>query len=345
MSASSDIIAKKCASTLSDDACDEVNDILQNMSTVETDVVVLVCANCGKEGDDVKNICNKCKQVTYCNAVCKKVHKKKHKKQCEEHIKLAAEKHGEELRLAAELHDEKLFKEPPAEDCPICFLRLPEHHTGRVYKTCCGKTICSGCVCAPVYDDQGNRVEDNCPFCRAMDPTDEEMVETERKRVEANDPIAIFNHGVYYRDGINGFPQDMDKALKMFHKAGKLGSAEAYTSIGIAYSNGEGVEVDEEKAEHYYEVAAIMGCEFARHNLGLIEMKAGNMDRGLKHYMIAVRSGHSECLNQIKELYTKGHATKEEYTKALKLYQTYLGEIKSDQRDKAAAADDGCRYY
>jgi len=64
-----------------------------------------VCANCGKEG--ANNIC-KCKMVKYCNAVCKKVHKKKHKKDCEEHIRLATEKHNEELRIAAELHDEQL---------------------------------------------------------------------------------------------------------------------------------------------------------------------------------------------------------------------------------------------
>lgn len=31
--------------------------------------------------------------------------------------------------------------------------------------------------------------------------------------------------------------------------------------------------------------------------------------------------------------------------KALQLYQDYLGEIKSVQRDKAAAADDRFRYY
>jgi len=220
------------ASISNDDGVCDVDNMLQNLSLNNIDVVVSVCANCGKEG--ANNICNKCKQVKYCNAVCKKVHKKKHKKDCEEHVRLATEKHDEELRRTAELQDEKLFKQPPAEDCPICFLRLPSFHTGQVYKTCCGKTICSGCVCAPVYDDQGNQVEDNCPFCRAMEPTEEEMVETERKRVEANDPIAIFNHGVYYRDGINGFPQDMNKALEMFHKAGELGYYDAYVCIGYA---------------------------------------------------------------------------------------------------------------
>ena len=65
-----------------DDGLCEVNDMLQNMSTVDNNNTVLsVCANCGKEGsDNDMNTCNTCKQVKYCNAVCKKVHKKEHKK-------------------------------------------------------------------------------------------------------------------------------------------------------------------------------------------------------------------------------------------------------------------------
>ena len=68
------------------------------------------------------------------------------------------------------------------------------------------------------------------------------------------------------------------------------------------------------------------------------------MDRALKHWMIAVRSGYSDSLAMIKELYTNGHATKDDYTKALQLYQTYLSEIKSKQRDEAAAFSDKYRY-
>jgi len=45
------------------------------------------CANCGKEGNsDDMNICNKCKQVKYCNAACKKKHRHKHKKHCERYV-------------------------------------------------------------------------------------------------------------------------------------------------------------------------------------------------------------------------------------------------------------------
>ena len=317
----------------------EINDMLQNMSTVDKDNTVLsVCANCGKQGiDNDMNTCNTCKQVKYCNAVCKKVHKKKHKKECDEYLSKAAEH-------AAELHDIELFKQPPSslEDCPICFIRLPTLNTGRRYMACCGKRICSGCSHAP-----GNDVaEDKCPFCRSPQAySDEELTKREKKRVEADDPIAMFNMGYEYRDGECGYPRNCKKALELWHRAAKLGHAAAYNSIGYAYEHGRGVEVDMNKAIHYYELAAMGGCVMSRHNLGIMEDNAGNKERALKHHMIAVRAGENDSLKEIQELYSKGHATKEDYTKALQSYQKYLGEVKSEQRDKAAAANDEYRYY
>jgi len=309
--------------------------------SLNTDVVVPVCANCGKEGDNVNNICNKCKVTTYCNAVCKKVHKKKHKKDCEEHVRLAAER-------AAKLHDEKLFKQPPPlEDCPICFLRLPSLQVGRRYQSCCGKTICSGCSYAPVYDNQGNEVDDEkCAFCRIPKPaTNEEAEGRSKKRVEVEDPLAIHRLGCDYRNGESGLPQDYTKAIELFHRAGALGYAEAYTNIGFAYHYGEGVEADKRKAIYYYELAAVMGSTISRHNLGIEEENSSNYDRALKHYMIAVRGGYSNSLKEIQDLYSNGHAAKEDYMKALQSYQAYLCEIKSSQRDEAAAFDERYRYY
>ena len=87
------------------------------------------------------------------------------------------------------------------------------------------------------------------------------------------------------------------------------------------------------------------GDTAARHNLGLKEaVEEGNTERALKHYMIAIRAG-DDALKQVQQMYSSGHATKEDYTKALQLYQEYLGEIKSSQRDKAAASYENCRYY
>ena len=131
----------------------------------------------------------------------------------------------------------------------------------------------------------------------------------------------------------------------MFHRSAELGFAGAYNNIGTAYSNGRGVEVDKNKAIHYYELAAMEGNVIARYNLGNHEAKAGNFDRVLKHYMIAAASGHSDSLTYIKQMYSKEFVTKDVYMEALQSYQAYLEEIKSKQRDEAAAADERYRYY
>ena len=252
------------------------------------------------------------------------------------------------LENVKKISDEELFKQPPPnDDCPICFLCLPKIDTGSKYKSCCGKIICSGCIHAPLYDHLGNEVDnEKCPFCRTPTPkSKEEIIEREKKRVKLDDPIAIYHKGVYYRDGTCGCSQDYTKALELFVRAAKLGHAMAYFNIGTTYYTGRGVGADKKKAMHYYELAAMGGNEIARCALGIKEANAGNFDRALKHYMIAARDGDSESLKRIKWLYSIGHATKEDYTKALQSYQAYLGEIKSRQRDEAAADSENCRYY
>ena len=78
-----------------DGVCD-VNDKLKKMSSTEDDNVS-ICANCGKEGSNLKS-CTACKLVKYCNRECQIAHRPQHKKVCK--------------KRAAELHDEKLFKQP-----------------------------------------------------------------------------------------------------------------------------------------------------------------------------------------------------------------------------------------
>ena len=79
---------------------------------------------------------------------------------------------------------------------------------------------------------------------------------------------------------------------------------------------------------------------------GWFEEETGNMSRALKHYMIAARGGDDDSLKEIREFYMNGHATKDDYAKALRAHQKYVDGIKSDQRDKAAAFNrEKYRYY
>ena len=82
----------------------------------------------------------------------------------------------------------------------------------------------------------------------------------------------------------------------------------------------------------------------ARYNLAVLEKQAGNMDRALRHWIIAVKGGKKKSLDSIKRLYSNGHATKDDYGQALRAHQAYIEEVKSVERDEAAAASVEWRY-
>ena len=69
-------------SSLSIGSNSESNNNEEKGTNVDNDIVT-ICANCGKEGGESMNSCNKCDLVVYCNASCKKKHRPKHKKKCE----------------------------------------------------------------------------------------------------------------------------------------------------------------------------------------------------------------------------------------------------------------------
>ena len=269
----------------------------------------------------------------YCNRECQIAHWPQHKESCK--------------KRAAELHDIELFKHPPSEDCPICMIRRPMLESGTTYMACCGKSICTGCVFAfqsrALLAGKPAKDRDLCPFCRVQAPSsNEELIKRYKRRLESDDPIAIHSLGSFHDRGQFGLPQNHVKALELWHRAAELGNADSYTNIANAYMS---VERNEKKALHYYKLAAMRGNELSRHNLGISEIRAGNKDRALKHWMIAVKGGHLDTLASIKRMYLNEEVTKDDYANAVQSYQAYLDEIKTDQRDEAAAFDDRKKYY
>ena len=284
-----------------------------------------MCANCGKgeESSGDLKACTACKMVKYCDRECQIAHRPQHKTACK--------------KRAAELRDEKLFKEHAPEECPICMLPLPlyDHHTGTTGTTffsCCGKDICDGCI----YAMKESEAKDLCPFCRTPPAnSDEEQIKRVQRMVDAGNAFAIFQLGGYYADGSRGMPQDRAKANELFLKAGELGCVDAYYNLGIAYDEGNGVEINKKKAKNYYELAAMKGDVAARFNLGCMEGHAGNHNQAMKHFLIAARAGSKLSLDVVKNGYTEGLVTKDEYANTLRAYQKSQDEMKSDARDKA----------
>ena len=178
---------------------------------------ILMCANCGK-GEKCSNdlkACTACKMVKYCNVACKKKHKSKHKKKCD--------------RRVAELHDDALFNEsPPPEECPICMLPLPIDAGQTEFKSCCGKTICNGCIHAILIEEmlRGKKKEEEvgmCAFCRTLRPnSNEEEVRRVKKLMKSGNADACKQLAGYYADGVCGMQQDIAKATELWLRLGSL---------------------------------------------------------------------------------------------------------------------------
>jgi hypothetical protein len=260
-----------------------------------------------------------CKLAKFCGRACQILHEIACKKQ------------------AAELYDEALFRQPPkGDDCPICFLLLPSMGSGQNFNACCGKTVCIGCNYEHNLQGSGSP---SCPFCRAAKPTGKEYVKRLEKRADANDSVAISQLGSLYFIGDErlSITKDMDKGLKLLHRAAELGCTEVYSNLGAIYYKGDGVNKDKAKAKQYYEKGAMAGCTTSRLHLGIFEMEASSFDRAIKHLLIAASGGENAAVDVIKQLMAPGIATRDHYAQALRGYLSCLDEIRSPQRDRGAA--------
>ena len=277
------------------------------------------CANCGKQDGQLKT-CNGCKTVKYCSSTCQRANWSEHKMDCQ--------------TIAQGLRDVELFKEPSKrKDCDICCLPLPLNRCRVMYQTCCGQTICYGCLHF-ARQEQAQKKE-ICPYCRQEGVKSyPQAVEQLKQRMELNDPGAFCTLGCKYRDGIHSCPQDYKKAFELFQRAAELGSVDAMYHVGWSYYMGQGVEKDEEKAKIIFEECAIKGCENARFNLAFFEH---NTKRANKHLMIAARQEVDEAFKLVCKEYKMGRISKEEYEYTKRQHYEIANEMKSEQREEAAA--------
>ena len=263
----------------------------------------------------------------------------------EDHFVLSDKQRMFEQFQKQRISEATLFKLPlPSDECQICNFKLPHLSTGKVYMSCCGQVLCRGCVHMIQTDKDLDSI---CFFCKVPLPdSDEEIIKRYVKRIVLDeDSESVCSLGCFYQSGMFGLTQGYSKALNLYYWAGMLGSAESYCNIADAYDNGRGVKRDNEKAWHYYQLAAMGGNIVARFNLGVSEMLVGNTERAIKHFMIAVRSGCADSLQRIKQLKENRHATDGEYLEALNLYQASMVKIIGPHRDKAVAFSNEYRYY
>ena len=221
-------------------------------------------------------------------------------------------------------------KRSEEDDCPICSLPIPLDVKLSSFRTCCMKEVCNGCVTAAIK--RGMR---DCPFCRASVPNKSQTLAMVRKRVDKGDPVAIYALGNKYRFGQHGLVKDITRAVELLERAAELGVKDAHFNLGCTYTEGTDVAKDTAKALRHYEAAAMCGHVAARYNLGCMDYHAGNYDLALLHWTISAKLGDQDSLNEVKENFMKGLATKADFASALRGYQNAVEEMSSPDRDEA----------
>ena len=74
----------------------------------------------------------------------------------------------------------------------------------------------------------------------------------------------------------------------------------------------------------------------AKHNLGAF-IEVYNVERSRKLLMSAAMAGHDASLKKIRDGYSNGFVTKDDFEKALRSHKEATDEAKSEQREVAAA--------
>ncbi len=289
------------------------------------------CASCGiAQVDDVKlKECTACDLVRYCSDACQKVHRKQHILACEQR--------------AAELRDELLFKQPEGNhlgDCPICMLPLPLEQSKSSIMPCCSKSVCNGCTITYYTQkfDASSSSNPSCPFCREPTPITEKAIEKRRmKRIEANDPMALLAEGFRQFTGKN-----YTRAFEYYTRAAQLGDVDAHYRLADLYENGKGAEKDEGKHIYHLEEAAIRGHPDARSNLACAEWRHGNIERGVKHWIIAAAQGNDGSIKVLMDVFKAGSISKEDLVAALRAHQAAVDATKSLQRE---VAEERCQKW
>ena len=112
--------------------------------------------------------------------------------------------------------------------------------------------------------------------------------------------------GRHYREGI-GVSKDFGKAVYWLTKAAEQGNAEAQFALGVCYVNGEGVDINLEKAISLFEKLA-KGNANAKNNLNVCQNKLGcfyaqekeDYEKAVFWFEKAIENGSDAAVNNLK---------------------------------------------
>jgi hypothetical protein len=149
------------------------------------------------------------------------------------------------------------------------------------YYSCCGKSICGGCIDSFVKSENTR----NCPFCKAQisNITDDERVGEVMKRVAANDARA------------------MKKAKFHYEAAAMAGDEVARNNLGCAEAQSGNME----RAIKHWTIAASAGDHNAMHQLTILFQHGALSRDQIDSFLIAYNDSCAEMRSEARDTYIR----------------------------------------
>ena len=114
-----------------------------------------------------------------------------------------------------------------------------------------------------------------------------------------------------------------------YARSADLGFSTAHGHLGVIYDEGG----DMKKMRYHYEAAAVAGNEVARFDLGCMEFNDGNMERAIKHWIVAASAGHYQVMRHLNLCVEKVHVSRKSIDSTLAAYNYSCAEMRSKARD------------
>ena len=228
-------------------------------------------------------------------------------KEIETSIEALAKKFEEELK------DVDVFCPLAArEDCAICFLPMPSDDRCIAYGSCCGKSVCHGCMVSHVRAIHGQddaSISVSCPFCRAahIDEFHKDKplpnvshIERLRSRAEKiNDPEAMMHLAKSYEYGEDGLEKDDVTSFRLTLKAAEAGEVRAIRHLAQDCFSGQRIKKNMHCARKLSTAAAKQGDHMSHYLLGKSylsereEKLANGEDKNPKSILMARHLAHA----------------------------------------------------
>jgi TPR repeat protein len=159
--------------------------------------------------------------------------------------------------------------------------------------------------------------------------TDAKLLADIRTKAEKGDAQSQYELGKASEEGSLGMAEDYMEAVKWYRKAAEQGHAQAQSSLGFCYRQGNGVAEDYVEAVKWYRKAAEQGLAQAQDRLGISYFYgygvATDEAEGVKWYRKAAEQGHDGAQNTMGRCYASGRGVAKDYVEAYKWFLLAAG--------------------